>query len=285
MVGHLSKDLLITPDYSREALGGGTAYAMLAPALGAVGCGIVSKVGADFDRKYLDTLKMAVVDIDGLYVSGPVSTRIINKYDSKGNRSQIIEAIAPPILSEDILQKHLNSSIIHFCPLSHDEISVQCFEKAYSRGALISLDIQGFLRRIVNKNVVLEEWERSEDILPWCHVVKADDFEIKSAFGTESEEEAVSHVLDKGPKIVLVTRDRKGSTIYTKEAQFEIPIVLAERFVDATGSGDTYTIGFLLEYIRSSDIKRAGIFGATCSSFNLETIGPTRMPNRAQVQD
>ena len=156
VVGHLSRDLLVTPNYAREVLGGGTAYAMLAPAIGALGCGIVSKVGKDFDDKYIEDLSVAAVDMDGLHVAGPCTTRFVNEYDKLGKRSQHIEALAPPITYEDFLHKHLTSNIIHFCPLSRDEIMIRCFEKAYSTEALISLDIQGFLRSIVNKNVVLE---------------------------------------------------------------------------------------------------------------------------------
>jgi sugar/nucleoside kinase (ribokinase family) len=285
VVGHLSIDLLITPDYTREALGGGTAYAMLAPAIGALGCGIVTKVGADFEKKYIDTLKMAVVDVDGLHVSGPYSTRFINEYDRKGKRIQRIAALAPPITNDDFLPMHLKSNIVHFSPLSQNEIQIECFQEAHSTDALISLDIQGFLRSIVDKQVVLKEWENKDEILQWCHIVKADETEIKCALGIESEEDAASYILDHGPNIVIVTRDTKGSTIYTKEERFDIPIVLADKLVDTTGSGDTYTIGFLMEYHRSNDLKRAGIFGATCASFNLESIGPYRMPNRAQVLD
>ena len=283
VVGHLSRDLLVMPNYTREVLGGGTTYAMLAPALGAIGCGIVSKVGEDFDHKYVEDLKVAAVDVDGLHVTGPCSTRFVNVYDKLGNRTQLIEALAPPITDEDFLPKHLNSNIMHFCPLSRDEITPHCFEKAHSTGALISLDIQGFLRSIVNKKVVLEPWKNSTEILQWCHVIKADDVEIKSALQMDSEEDAASHMLDVGPAMVLVTRDRVGSTIYTSDEKFDIPIVLAKQLVDSTGSGDTYTIGFLLEYQRSKDVKRAGLFGATCASFNLETVGPYGMPSRAKV--
>jgi sugar/nucleoside kinase (ribokinase family) len=283
VVGHLSRDLLITPNYTRESLGGGTAYAMLAPAIGALGCGIVTKVGEDFEQKYIDTLRMAAVDVDGLHVSGPYSTRFINEYDQKGNRIQRIASIAPPITNEDFLPMHFKANTIHFCPLSPSEIGVQCFQVAHSTGALISLDIQGFLREIVDKQVVLKYWENKDTILQWCHVVKADDVEITCALGVESEEDAALHILDQGPNIVIVTRDRMGSTIYTKEEKIDIPIVLAKEVIDTTGSGDTYTIGFLLEYQRSSDLKRAGLFGATCASFNLENIGPYRMPNHTQV--
>jgi sugar/nucleoside kinase (ribokinase family) len=285
VVGHLSRDLLVTPNYTREVLGGGTAYAMIAPAIGALGCGIVSKVGADFNQKYVEDLKVAAVDVDGLHVAGPCSTRFVNEYDELGKRSQSIEALAPPITNKDFLSKHFKSNIIHFCPLSRGEIMISCFEKAHATGALISLDIQGFLRRIVNKKVVLEAWKNSTKIFQWCHVIKADDIEIKSALQMDSEEEAASYILDFGPRMVLVTKDQMGSTIYTREGYFDIPIVLAKKLVDTTGSGDTYTIGFLLEYQRSKNVKRAGLFGATCASFNLETVGPYGMPSRAQVLD
>ncbi len=45
VVGHLSRDLIVTPEYERESLGGGTAYAMIAPHLGALAAGIVTRVG------------------------------------------------------------------------------------------------------------------------------------------------------------------------------------------------------------------------------------------------
>ncbi|MHA1288919.1 MAG: hypothetical protein ACTSPB_16125, partial [Candidatus Thorarchaeota archaeon] len=86
IVGHLSRDLIITPETKREALGGGTAYAMLAPALDAYNTGIVSKVGEDFEEEYWNTLKSAGLNLAGLSKVGTTSTRFVNKYDSEGNR-------------------------------------------------------------------------------------------------------------------------------------------------------------------------------------------------------
>ena len=64
VVGHLSRDLLVTPETAREALGGGTAYAMLAPSLGISKCGIVSCVGDDFDED-VGPFDWDAVDWDG----------------------------------------------------------------------------------------------------------------------------------------------------------------------------------------------------------------------------
>ena len=83
---------------------------------------------------------------------------------------------------------------------------------------------------------------------------------------------------------MIITRDRRGSTIYTRNTQVDIPLVLSNAQVDSTGSGDTYVIGFLLEYFRSANVTRAGLFAATCSSFNVETMGPYDMPDRVMIE-
>ncbi|TFG05917.1 carbohydrate kinase family protein [Candidatus Thorarchaeota archaeon] len=285
VVGHLSRDLLITPERRRETLGGGTAYAMLAPALGALGAGIVTRVGADFEQEYLTLLRNSGLDLTGLRVSGPHTTRFVNEYDKEGNRTQRVEHIAPPLRSEDYMGQHLDVSITHFCPLTSDDIHPSCIEVARMHGSLTSLDVQGYLRRIDDGEVRECDWQNRDAVLRYVDVVKADQRELLLAVQAKSEISAVTKIMNLGPRIIVVTRDRKGSTIYTRNTQVDIPLVLADKFVDTTGSGDTYMIGFLLEYFRSGDIRRSGLFGATCASFNLETIGPYDLPDRKQVEE
>jgi len=133
VVGHLSRDLIITPETTREALGGGTAYAMLAMSLEAFGAGIISCVGTDFEEEYVQTLQESGLDIEGLHYRGRKSTRFINEYDEKGVRTQRLEARAPPLKIDDIESKYLGASIYHFCPLTADEIPVSMIEAARTR--------------------------------------------------------------------------------------------------------------------------------------------------------
>jgi len=283
VVGHLSRDLLVTPKTTREALGGGTAYAMLAPSLGISKCGIVSCVGNDFDEEYMRALAKSGLDMTGINQDGPHTTRFINQYDSTGARTQRVEAIAAPIKRNALLEHHLQSRVIHFCPLI-GEIGISCIKAAKEAGALISLDPQGFLRTVQGDRVVPKEWTDRAAVLEHVDVLKLDEAELKSAVGTTTEIVAVSKLLSEGPEIVIVTRDRRGSTIYTQESRIDIPLVLADQLVDTTGSGDTYAIGFLVEYTRNENLRQAGVFGASCASFNLETMGPYDMPTRKQVE-
>jgi sugar/nucleoside kinase (ribokinase family) len=286
VVGHLSRDLIVTPESTREMLGGSTAYAMIAPAIGALGAGIVTKVGADFESEYREVLASAGLDLSGLHAEGPVSTRFINTYDRDGNRTQRVEAVAPRILPEDLSEHHLSSSIVHFSPLTAGELDADCIEEARSNGALTSLDVQGYLRELGPGGEVLPRiWSERDTILRLVDVVKFHEDELRATYDYESELSVADRIFSLGPRIVLITRDRRGSTIYTRNAQVDIPLVLARQEIDATGLGDTYAIAFLLEYMRTADVKRAGLFAATCSSFVVETAGPNRPPSRETVEE
>ncbi len=283
VVGHLSRDLLVTPETARETLGGGTAYAMLAPSLGISRCGIVSCVGGDFEDEYMRALVKSGLDMAGVSRDGQHTTRFINQYDSTGVRTQRVEAIAAPIKKNALLERHLQSRVIHFCPLI-GEIDISCIRAAKEAGALVSLDPQGFLRTVQGDRVVPKEWTDRTAVLKHVDVLKLDEDELQSAVGTATEIDAVGRILNEGPEIVIVTRDRRGSTIYSQEDKIDIPLILADQLVDTTGSGDTYAIGFLVEYTQNENLKQAGMFGASCASFNLETMGPYEMPSRGQVE-
>ncbi len=285
VVGHLSRDLLVTPEIRRETLGGGTAYAMLAPAIGAHGAGIVSRVGRDFEQEYIDALRNSGLDLTGLHMSGPVTTRFVNEYDEHGERTQRIEALAPSLSDKDLLPSHNDTSVVHFCPLTADEIHTSCFEAMASKEVLVSLDVQGFLRPSRLGPVEPTEWKDPERVLRHVDILKADEEEILLGMQAETEERAVEKALRYGPEIVIVTREQRGSTIFLRDSHVDIPAVFGEWLVDETGAGDTYMVGFLIEYVRSGNVERAGLFGATCASFNLEHVGPYKMPTREQVEE
>ena len=285
VVGHLSRDLIITPETKREALGGGTAYAMLAPSLGAFSAGIVSKVGIDFEDEYWKTLQSSRLVLTGVQKEGATSTRFVNKYDSEGNRIQMVEALAEQITQHDFPEDYLNTKVIHFSPLTADELDIDCIKLARSSAKITSIDVQGYVRSIDNSGMVIPRvWTERDEILSLVDVVKFHELELMQMIEGESELSAVSEVLSLGPRIVLVTRDSRGSTIYTRNEEITIPLVKADIEIDSTGCGDVYSIGFLLEYMRSLNLKQSGLFAATCSSFNVETNGPYNFPSRSGVE-
>ena len=197
----------------------------------------------------------------------------------------MVEAIAESIVPQDIPEEYLDADVYHFSPLTANEVDIECIKIARSTSKITSLDIQGYIRSVDSSGMVIpREWKERDAILSLVDVVKFHETELKTTVEAESELAAATQILNLGPRIVLVTHDRRGSMIYTRNEQIRIPAVKSKTHVDSTGCGDMYTIGFLLEYIRSSNLERAGLFAATCSSFNVETPGPYIMPSRLDVE-
>jgi adenosine kinase len=73
---------------------------------------------------------------------------------------------------------------------------------------------------------------------------------------------------------IVVTRGEKGTTIYTRENEYSIPIVPPDRILDPTGVGDAFRGGFLTGYARGMDFETCGQMGALAATYCLEQRGP-----------
>lgn len=85
-------------------------------------------------------------------------------------------------------------------------------------------------------------------------------------------------------RIVVVTKGKEGSTIYSKEEILTIP-AFDVKAVDTTGAGDTYTAGMLYGLCKGMSIKKAGIFATACSAICVQEVGARSGPkDRKEVQ-
>jgi sugar/nucleoside kinase (ribokinase family) len=55
---------------------------------------------------------------------------------------------------------------------------------------------------------------------------------------------------------------------------YRIPAYKPGEVVDATGCGDTYTIGYLYQRVSGAGIEEAGRFAAAMSTLKIEKSGP-----------
>lgn len=55
---------------------------------------------------------------------------------------------------------------------------------------------------------------------------------------------------------------------------YRIPAYKPQQVVDATGCGDTYTIGYLYRRVSGASIEEAGRFAAAMSTLKIEKSGP-----------
>jgi adenosine kinase len=74
-------------------------------------------------------------------------------------------------------------------------------------------------------------------------------------------------------QFMVVTRGRRGSTVFSRQAEYSIPVVPPENIADPTGVGDAYRGGFLTGYSHSLDLEICGQMGTLAATYCLEHEG------------
>jgi adenosine kinase len=74
-------------------------------------------------------------------------------------------------------------------------------------------------------------------------------------------------------QFVVVTCGSQGSTIYTEQLEYYIPVVPPEQIADPTGVGDAYRGGFLTGYSHNLDLEICGQMGTLAATYCLEREG------------
>ncbi|KAL9259717.1 Ribokinase-like protein [Drosera capensis] len=90
-----------------------------------------------------------------------------------------------------------------------------------------------------------------------------------------------------GVKQVLVKLGDKGSALFTKgEETIRQPIISAEKVIDTTGAGDTFTAAFAVALVEGKSKKECLRFAAAAASLCVQVKGAIpSMPSRNSVSD
>ena len=107
---------------------------------------------------------------------------------------------------------------------------------------------------------------RLERMIGMSDIVKMSEDDLLWFDTTLSSEAAARSLLDRGPKIVIVTKAQEGAAAFTNQYEVSVPAVPVD-IADSVGAGDTFNAGLLFELDR-----RRG----------LDTLG-TRPPDRADL--
>jgi adenosine kinase len=74
-------------------------------------------------------------------------------------------------------------------------------------------------------------------------------------------------------QFMVVTCSSRGSIVYTREGEYNIPVVPPEHIADPTGVGDAYRGGFLTGYSHAIDLVTCGQMGSLAATYCLECEG------------
>ena len=173
----------------------------------------------------------------------------------------------------EVQLKDTAAKIFHLGPLLAGDIPAALVQ-ALAAKAKLSLDVQGFLRRVENNRVLPVDWADKKELLPHIHFLKASEQEMEVVTGHSEVRRGARALAEWGAREVVITLGSKGSVVYCEGVFYTIPAFRPLRITDATGCGDTYMAGYLYQRLKGAGIQEAGAFAAAMATLKIESSGP-----------
>lgn len=289
VVGHIMNETIRFPERTiGPVLGGPAAYSSVAASKLGARTGLVTKIGTDMPRQLLKPLYEAGVDTRGIRVRGAESRSSVLVYNDKGDKTMQYPGIAEPISFMDIPKAYHDAALVYICPLDEWEIPLEVVERLSRLNIRLCVDLGGYGGAHTTESR-RGNFEFLEQVLRCIHIAKSSREDCKYLFRDEnySDEKLAELLVERGAEVGIVTLAEKGAIIANKDGVVRIP-PLTNEAIDCTGGGDAFGAGFLVEYGKTGDVKRAGIFASATSSLMIEKTGGItvdRMPTLSEVKE
>lgn len=259
VVGSVTIDRIVENRRTSERLGGVATYGGITFRRLGVGTAAVTNI-AEADRGVL-----AILASEGVAVHAGRSTRttrFVN--ESRGDfREQLMPEAAGPISSAQVKPFLAKVRHFHAGPLHPDDIDPQAVALMAESKKLVSLDVQGYLRRAVNGRIVPGLSEGLEEALHCAHIIKADEGELTLM---------LDHFRESLPGFLkrfrideaVITRGSRGASVWTRFGEgCHFAAEAVRRPVSTVGAGDVFFAAYLAAHVyRKLDIDLAAGFAA-----------------------
>ena len=285
IVGTCAFDQIETPfGKTDKILGGAATYIGLAASyFKNVKSAVVSIVGEDFPKEYIDLLTSKKINVEGMEIVKDGKTFFWSgKYHNDMN-------------SRDTLVTELNT-LEHFNPkvpnnfkdapivlLGNLQPTVQLsvIEQMTTKPKLVILDTMNFWM-----DIALDELKET---LKKVDVITINDEEARQLSGEYALVNAAKKIFEMGPSYVVIKKGEHGALLFHKDNMFYAPALPLAEVFDPTGAGDTFAGGFAGYLAEKGDIsfehmKNALIYGSCLASFTVEKFGTDRLQEITQKE-
>ncbi|WP_457752514.1 carbohydrate kinase family protein [Thermococcus sp.] len=250
VMGHVSIDHIRFPGKEEILLPGGAAAAVAtSAALAGAKVGLVTKVGKDFPRGWLEKLS-SVLDVKGVQILPGKTINIYMIYHEDGSVDAPVEmGVAQRMGETPIPEEYLSTEIFHIAPIPPEEQL-----KALKRleGKRVSLDFNPtYMEDYMTKRDLLRE------IVGRVEVTFPNEREAKT-ITEESDVRKAAKTLHKwGAQLIVITRGERGVLLYNGDEFLEFPPlpINEKEVIDPTGAGDAFAGGFLAGYSRGESLE------------------------------
>ena len=279
VVGTLAFDTIETPFGKVERVIGGSApFASLAAKTKNVDCAIVSIVGNDFPRSYLQLLVSKEIDISEVQIEkNGKSFFWSGKYHDNMNKRDTIETQVNVLANFDPkIPENFNNPEVLVLGNLDPKVQLSIVSQFDKKPDFIMLDTMNFWMDHTLDNLI--------KIISKVDLICINDEEVIQLSGCSNHDLGIKKILTMGPKYIIMKKGEFGATLYSDESEFFCPSFKIDKVIDPTGAGDSFAGAFAGHLAHSknysfSSISNALIYANAVASFCVEKFGVENMLN------
>ncbi len=248
VVGSVAFDRLERGSWRERRLGGAVTYGGLTAAK--LGCRVEAWSAMPAAFAALAQPRLAPLVLYATASAEP--TRFVNREVPGAEREQLCPSRARPLRPEDLpFAAQARWDWIHLGPLHGEDLDVSLTSTLRRRSAILSLDLQGYTRRVdAGGSIVAEVMPDLDSRLEAVDWVKASEAEwdlVGAALGMEPSR-AITHF---GWRGLLVTGGAAGGVLHLPGRTIAWRAEVAGEVVLETGAGDVFTAAFVAAWLEA----------------------------------
>ena len=279
VVGTLAFDTIETPYGKVERVIGGSApFASLAAKTKNIECAVVSIIGNDFPKSYLDLLVSKGINISEVQIEKDGKSFFwCGKYHDNMNKRDTLETQVNVLANFDpkIPENFKNPDVLVLGNLD-PKVQLSIVSQFDKKPNFSMLDTMNFWMDNTLHNLL--------KIISKVDLICINDEEVIQLSGCKDYENGVKKILTMGPKYIIMKKGEFGATLYSDESEFFCPSFKVKKVIDPTGAGDSFA-GAFAGYLAESknytfeSISSALIYANAIASFCVEKFGIENMLN------
>ena len=277
VVGTLAFDTIETPYGKVERVIGGSApFASLAAKTKNIECAVVSIIGNDFPKSYLDLLVSKGINISEVQTEKDGKSFFWSgKYHDNMNKRDTLETQVNVLANFDpkIPENFKNPDVLVLGNLD-PKVQLSIVSQFDKKPNFTMLDTMNFWMDNTLDNLL--------KIISKVDLICINDEEVIQLSGCKDYENGVKKILTMGPKYIIMKKGEFGATLYSDESEFFCPSFKVKKVIDPTGAGDSFA-GAFAGYLAESknytfeSISSALIYANAVASFCVEKFGIENM--------
>jgi sugar/nucleoside kinase (ribokinase family) len=269
-IGHYTKDTIVYPHSTRTVDGGAFFYGANVAARMGLRIAVVTRL-ARRDWHVVGELERLGVTVFARETAASTHLRLTYPTANLDERTIELTSSAGPFGVDEVA--HVRARAFAIGASVRGEVPGEVVGALAAGGAMVALDVQGFIRVVRDGRLTYDDWPGKESILSHVTVLKTDAVEAGLITGESDRYDAARRLATLGPREVLLTHG--GGVLVLHEGRFYKAPFVPDEVRGRSGRGDTCTSAYLSRRLTAPPAD-AVIWAAAVTSLKLEAEGPFR---------